>query len=259
MRVVRGPLTGGAAGALWGVAVRAWMRVVTEHPEFSWEGTLYIVGASALVGLMAGLSIMATTRGWRLGPVVRVLAVASCILLGVGAGIMMVPTIVLGGVALGSPRLDDLTLRWRVVVALGIVGLVALGGVGPGSPLLVAGVLAVGVVVVVVVLVGWHLRAVVATLAMLPIVAVALTVLGSDIPLWRGVVGVALYLPVVAGPVLLVAAVLTARPRRGGDVTGTESPAVARSTPHVAPSSPVSSGVAASGTSPSGEMPSGSV
>ena len=41
--------TGFALGAGWGVLARVWMRQVTDAPSFSWSGTLFIIGLSALI------------------------------------------------------------------------------------------------------------------------------------------------------------------------------------------------------------------
>ena len=53
---LRAGLAGLALGAVWGVVARAWMRLVSTSPEFSWSGTLMLVGLSAIVGLLVGLS-----------------------------------------------------------------------------------------------------------------------------------------------------------------------------------------------------------
>ena len=46
-RLARGAALGFALGAGWGVLARVWMRLITTDPEFSWAGTLMIVGLSA--------------------------------------------------------------------------------------------------------------------------------------------------------------------------------------------------------------------
>ena len=37
-------------GFALGVIARAWMRLITEDPEFTWKGTIFIVGASPSSG-----------------------------------------------------------------------------------------------------------------------------------------------------------------------------------------------------------------
>jgi len=47
-------LLGALCGAAWGVAARVWMRLITTTPEFTWSGTLSIVGATTVAGLGMG-------------------------------------------------------------------------------------------------------------------------------------------------------------------------------------------------------------
>ena len=66
MTPLRAGLVGLALGAVWGVAARAWMRMVSTSPEFSWSGTLMIVVLGAIFGLLVGLSWRARqATGWR--------------------------------------------------------------------------------------------------------------------------------------------------------------------------------------------------
>jgi hypothetical protein len=111
----RAALLGAALGAAWGVAARAWMRLVATQPEFSWTGTLFIVGLSALLGAGVGASWAARgARGWR-----RVLraSVLPGMLLFAGQGLPLLPGFLAGA------------LLWRRRVALRVLG--ALGVVGP--------------------------------------------------------------------------------------------------------------------------------
>ncbi|HKJ55692.1 MAG TPA: hypothetical protein VJ978_06865 [Nitriliruptoraceae bacterium] len=217
MAIVRGIGSGLVAGAGWGIVARLWMRLVTAVPEFTWTGTLFIVGASALIGAMAGLAIVAGDRAWRGAGVLRGVAVASTILLGVGAGTFVVPTIVFGGVALGVRGLEELALHWRVVTALPIVAIVALLGAAPDSGPAAMAAGATALLLASLVVAGWHLRTVLAIVAGLPAAAAMWVVVTTDIPLWRGLVGAALYVPLVACPVLIVAVVLRRRDGRGDE------------------------------------------
>jgi hypothetical protein len=94
-------LAGAALGLGWGVTVRAWMRLISTDPEFSWSGTGYILGACTVIGLLLGAAEAGRRRGamrwWRATG-------ASALLLGVGAGIIVVPTALLGGLAAGRRR-----------------------------------------------------------------------------------------------------------------------------------------------------------
>jgi hypothetical protein len=79
--VLRAALTGLGLGAAWGVAARVWMRLVTDAPEFSWTGTLFIIGLSAWFGLFVGMAAAARrdggSRWWLLAAVPGLLLFAS--------------------------------------------------------------------------------------------------------------------------------------------------------------------------------------
>lgn len=57
-------LSGAGLGLLWGVAARGWMRLISQHPEFSWAGTLGILSIATVFGTWAGLAWAARRRGW---------------------------------------------------------------------------------------------------------------------------------------------------------------------------------------------------
>ncbi len=94
--LLRGAALGLALGAAWGAAARGWMRLVSTEPEFSWEGTLAIVGFATLLGLLVGLVTIALRQGrsgwWRL-------AVVPGLILFLSPGIVMLPGCVIGGIA----------------------------------------------------------------------------------------------------------------------------------------------------------------
>jgi hypothetical protein len=98
---LRWALAGAGLGLGWGVAARAWMRLISTDPEFSWSGTGYILGACTVVGLLLGAAEASRRRGamgwWRA-------TAASGLLLGVGAGTIVLPTALLGGLAAGRRR-----------------------------------------------------------------------------------------------------------------------------------------------------------
>lgn len=104
-------LAGAAIGLAWGVAMRAWMRFIAPNPEFSWSGTLFILGAATIVGTVLGLARLRRRRAgagwWRL-------SILSLLLLGAGGAVMW-PSVILGAIALGRPR-----PRWlRAVLGAG--------------------------------------------------------------------------------------------------------------------------------------------
>jgi len=116
-RLLRGAALGLALGAAWGILARMWMRLISTNPEFSWSGTLFIVGLAALLGAGVGLVDAALRTGrsrwWRL-------AVLPGLLLLLGPGTLLAPSFLMGGLA-WRPH------RWwlRVLGALMLIGSVA--------------------------------------------------------------------------------------------------------------------------------------
>jgi hypothetical protein len=116
------------------------MRLISTDPEFSWSGTLVIVGLAALLGAGVGLVDAALRAGrsrwWRL-------AVVPGLLLFLGPGVLLAPSFLVGGLAWRPHRM------WlRVPGALMLVG--SVGGatwLAAGDPEGVAPVTAGEVVV----------------------------------------------------------------------------------------------------------------
>lgn len=107
---------GALSGLVWGIGLRAWMRFITTDPEFTWSGTLFIIGATTVAGAMTGLAY----DRWRLGRGNWWRLLGFFFLpLGAGAGSVMVPTFVLGGLALGRRRWP---FWWRVLLAAVAIG-----------------------------------------------------------------------------------------------------------------------------------------
>jgi drug/metabolite transporter (DMT)-like permease len=97
----RGFAAGLLAGTLWGVVARMFMRLLSDDPQFSWEGTLGIIGmsavAGALVGLVHGARLAGRSRWWRL-------AALPGLLLFAGPGSLLLPAAVgMAVVLLGRP------------------------------------------------------------------------------------------------------------------------------------------------------------
>lgn len=91
-------------GALLGAAARAWMRLISDDPEFTWNGTLFIVIGFTIFGFAQAFVAAVrqrATRRWSV-VVVRILGAVAMLPLFLGAGAIMVPTVVGGGLA-----------RWR--------------------------------------------------------------------------------------------------------------------------------------------------
>ncbi len=211
--VVAAMAVGLFVGAGWGIVARAWMRLITEHPEFSWSGTLYIVGAPAVIGSVVALAHVAMARGWRAAMLLRVPAGMVHVLLGMGAGALLLPTIVFGSIALARRRFG---LAMRIVLGLLVLAVGIPVGVGDGGSTGAAGLIAAGVAVAVLLVSGWRTRVVLGTLAVLAALGVSGTVLATNIPLVRALLGSLIYLPLVAIPTLTAASVL--RPRQATPV-----------------------------------------
>jgi hypothetical protein len=121
-------LAGGlVAGLAWGINARVWMRFISTDPDFTWSGTLFIVlgfGVAATAQAGAYLARRAGLRRRR-RTVVRVLSFVGLLPLGMAAGGMVFPTVVLAPLAAGHRE-------WRTWtrVLVGILALVPLGFVG---------------------------------------------------------------------------------------------------------------------------------
>ena len=112
---LRAALIGFGLGAAWGVVARVWMRLVSTTPDFSWSGTLMIVGFSAVLGLLVGLSWRARhATGWRRW--LRLLFVPGLVLFA-GPGIPLAP-----GFLVAGPLLRRRGLLARLGTILSIVG-----------------------------------------------------------------------------------------------------------------------------------------
>jgi len=75
-------LLGLVAGVAWAAALRTWMRMVSDQPEFSWSGTGFVLATGAAVGVALGAAEAGRrhrARLWRL----RALPV---LVIGVGQG-----------------------------------------------------------------------------------------------------------------------------------------------------------------------------
>jgi hypothetical protein len=103
-------LVGAAGGFTLGVVARAWMRLISEDPGFTWGGTFFIVMGFTIFGLTQSIVAAARRRGTRRSrlTVLRVIGVAGMLPLFVAAGSVMFPTVIGGGLALARDE-------WRTV------------------------------------------------------------------------------------------------------------------------------------------------
>ena len=93
---------GVSAGLALGCFGRLFMRLLSDDPEFTWSGTLMIVGIFTVFGLMQGVAAAVRARlrnKWVTLPV-RVVSGVSMALLAAGPGALMVPFTWCGALAL---------------------------------------------------------------------------------------------------------------------------------------------------------------
>ena len=91
MRLLRAAALGFTAGVVWGAVARIFMRLLTTSPEFSWSGTLFILGVGAVTGTCVGVVHAARVSGrsawWRL-------AGLPALILFAGQGMVLLPAAV---------------------------------------------------------------------------------------------------------------------------------------------------------------------
>jgi hypothetical protein len=144
--------TGLFGGLALGIVARAWMRLIAEDPEFTWEGTIFILGGFTVFGFTQSVIALVrhrATRRWTLA-IGRAVGVIGLLPLFVGAGAIMLPTVVGGGLA--RARVD-----WHRYVR--VICVVAASG-----PVLLVGSQLIGSF-------GWSLHTVAGFLAMVAIYA----------------------------------------------------------------------------------------
>jgi hypothetical protein len=87
------------------------MRFISTDPEFSWGGTSYILLIPTLIGICMGI-----VRSSPEPKLSRVFGFGSAVLLGMGGGIVLLPTVLLGSVAVAKSNWP-----WWPRVALGLL------------------------------------------------------------------------------------------------------------------------------------------
>jgi hypothetical protein len=111
-------------GLTLGVIARAWMRLISDDPEFTWDGTIFIVGGFTVFGLTQSVVAVARRRDrrrWTL-TIVRVVGTIGMLPLFIGAGSLMLPTVIAGGLARARVEWNTIA-RWicLAVAALPVV------------------------------------------------------------------------------------------------------------------------------------------
>lgn len=121
-------IVGLLGGAAWGAGLRAWMRFISTNPEFTWSGTLLIIGVSAIAGAVVGIlwwqRLTGRSSWWKLVGI-GILPVFG------GAGMVMLPSALLGAVGFG--RTPWSTPVRATLVGVALIGQYVLFGAGSGT------------------------------------------------------------------------------------------------------------------------------
>ena len=118
---------GTLGGCALGIAARGWMRLISDDPEFSWSGTIFIVTGFTIFGLGQSIVTVARSRIDRRSTLTmaRVIGVVTMLPLFMAAGAVMLPTVVGGGLAAArkgwhvAPRIGCLVLAVGPVTFVG--------------------------------------------------------------------------------------------------------------------------------------------
>lgn len=97
------PLFAGG-GVAWGIAARGWMRLLSTDPEFSWSGTIVIVMIATLAWTGGGVAAASRNSSARIRVAGRVVGSVLCLVLGLGQGMLLLPTALFGGLSLARSR-----------------------------------------------------------------------------------------------------------------------------------------------------------
>lgn len=87
-------------GLALGVLARVWMRLISDDPEFSWGGTVGVVGVFVLFALGTGISLMMSTGSRTKDRIGRSVGLLLLMPLFGAAGAQMMPTVILGSLSL---------------------------------------------------------------------------------------------------------------------------------------------------------------
>jgi hypothetical protein len=114
-------------GLTLGIIARAWMRLISDDPQFTWNGTIFIVGGFTVFGFTQSVVAVARQRArrrWTL-TIVRVIGTIGLMPLFIGAGALMMPTVVAGGLAKARVEWNNIA-RW-IALALATVPVLVVG------------------------------------------------------------------------------------------------------------------------------------
>lgn len=112
--LVRSAAAGLVLGAVWGVFLRVWMRLLVAYGEFTWAGTLLIIGSAACAGV--GFALVRAARRSGRSPWWRAAALLAAPLVLFPQGVLaLLPAAILGGWAVSGR-----TRRWGQILLLAL-------------------------------------------------------------------------------------------------------------------------------------------
>lgn len=141
-------------GLALGIVARGWMYLIADEPEFTWSGTLFIVGAFGVAAVGRTLAECARRTQWKrmATTIARLVGAALIMPLFTAAGAMMLPTVALGAVARWRPLPQPARIVLGVLAAIpvGIISVTTVMKVG-FNPRVVLGLVAfVGTYVIII-------------------------------------------------------------------------------------------------------------
>lgn len=116
---------GAVLGLAWGLSARIWMRAISTVPEFSWTGTLMILGFATWLGLGSGL-LAAARRGGR--KPWWALVGAPGLLLFASPGMVMLPAFLFGGLAFSTHARGWRLIGWLAIATPMALSIALSGG-----------------------------------------------------------------------------------------------------------------------------------
>lgn len=128
------------AGVAWGVAARAWMRLVTAEAEFTWSGSVFVVIAYAVCLVAQAVAHVAGRRQtrWR-RPLAGVISWIGVLFVAPGPGMATLPGLVAAPIAAGPTRRPATRVVAAVVLGADLVLLLLLMREGLAWPRIAAG------------------------------------------------------------------------------------------------------------------------
>lgn len=125
-RAVHTLAVGLVGGCALGIVARGWMRLIAEDPDFSWNGTIFIVLGFTFFGVTQSAAALARRRNgkrWTM-KLARAVGGVGMLPLFVAAGALMLPTVVGAGLAVARRNWHPFARAICLLVAAGPVAFV---------------------------------------------------------------------------------------------------------------------------------------